>query len=57
MSKVFNIPQSEEQFSPIRAEGESSQENLPGQEADQDQVDLSVNQRETNHGINQTYLV
>lgn len=42
MSKVFNIPQFEEQFSPVRVEGESSQENLPNQEADEDQVDLSI---------------
>ncbi|XP_051272669.1 C-Jun-amino-terminal kinase-interacting protein 4 isoform X3 [Dicentrarchus labrax] len=32
---------SEEQFSPIREEGESSQENLPNQEADQEQDELS----------------
>lgn len=46
MSKVFNILQSEEQFPP--GEGESSQENLPYQEADRDQVDMSVVERETN---------
>lgn len=39
MSKAFNIPQFEE-HSPIKVEGECSKENLPNQEADQDQVDL-----------------
>lgn len=42
MSKVFNVPQSEDPFSPIRVEGENSQENLSHQEADQDQVDVSI---------------
>lgn len=37
----------EEQLSPIRVEGESSQENLPDQEADQEQVDPSVTHGET----------
>lgn len=55
--EVFNIPQSEEQFYPIRAEGESSQENLPNQEADQDQVDLSATHGETNHSIYQIDLL
>lgn len=49
MIKVFNIPQSEEQSSPIQVEGESSQEIFPNQEADQAQVDLSVTHGETNH--------
>lgn len=39
MSKVFNIPQSEEQPE-VRTEDESGQEHLPNHEADQ--VDLSV---------------
>ena len=52
MSWVFNVPQSEEQFSPVSVEGESS----PNQEADQEQVDSSVTQAQTNHGIYQAYL-
>lgn len=39
MSKVFNIPQSEEQPE-VRTEDESGQEHLPNQEADQ--VELPV---------------
>lgn len=35
-------PQFEGQFSSSKVEGERSQENLPNQKADQDQVDLSV---------------
>lgn len=42
MSKVFNIPQFEEHFSSVKVEGESSQENLPTLEADQDQVEWTV---------------
>lgn len=49
------IPQSEEQFFPIRAEGESSQENWPNQDADK--VDLSATHQETNHSIYQIYLL
>ena len=44
MSKAFNISQFEE-HSPIRVEGESSQEKLSNQEADQDQVDLYLTLR------------
>ncbi|XP_033466856.1 C-Jun-amino-terminal kinase-interacting protein 4 isoform X4 [Epinephelus lanceolatus] len=35
----------EEQFSPVRVEGESSQENLPNQEADEDQDELAGSNR------------
>lgn len=50
-SELFTIPQSEEQFFPIRLEGESSQKYFPNQEADQDQVDLYAANGETNQGI------
>lgn len=48
ISELFNIPQSEGQFFPIRLEGESSQKYFPNQEADQDQVDLYTANGETN---------
>lgn len=42
MGKVFNIPQTDEQFSPVRVEGSSWQENFPNQDPDQEQIDLPL---------------
>ena len=42
MGNVVNIPQTDEQFSPVRVKGSSSLENFPNQDPDQEQVDLPL---------------
>ena len=42
MGKVFSIPQTDEQFSPVRVEGSGSQESFPNQDPDQEQVYLPL---------------